>query len=193
MKNIFAAAAELAIGFLAGREEMKYEITSAFRDLGKAVMQNFGKAVPSVLPPPSLVTPSSTERPPAPRVPEPPSIGIKLLKKGFKPSDLAAHDFEDDITLNLELADLTNQDIRAFDGTVIFTDLLDNEIMSIRLAVNDPIKAGATINWQGGIRYNQFIDRHQRLRDAEEQNMKVKFETKKILFADGTTKEFSYR
>jgi hypothetical protein len=179
---VAVAVVGVGIGFFAGREEMKYEIRSAFQDVQKGIASVLGGG--------STSTRTETQAPPAPKIHEPAPIGIKLVKKGFKPSNPRASDYEDDITLEFGLTDLTNKDIRAFDGTVVFSDLLDNTLMSISLAVNDPVKAGDTLDWSGGIKYNQFIDAHQRLRNTEQQNIKVSFKTKKILFADGTTTEY---
>jgi hypothetical protein len=62
--------------------------------------------------------------------------------------------------------------------------------MSIKIAINEPLHAGATLNWKGAIKYNQFMDAHQRLRGARQENLKMKFTPRKFLFADGTIKEY---
>jgi hypothetical protein len=58
------------------------------------------------------------------------------------------------------------------------------------MAVNDPVRAGRDMPWVGGIKYNQFMDEHQRLRAADMANMKVNFTAHKVLLADGTTTLF---
>jgi hypothetical protein len=83
-----------------------------------------------------------------------------------------------------------SKDIRAFDGVLTFTDLLDNAILSSKIAINEPLKAGSVLSWRGGIKYNQFMDEHQRLRNEQQKNLKIRFMTRKILFADGTSKEY---
>jgi hypothetical protein len=116
---------------------------------------------------------------------------VALITNRFKASNPIANEYEDDITFTRSVNNLSNKDIRAFDGTLYFTDLSDNLIMSSSLAINDPVRSATTLMWKGAIKYNQFIDRHQRLRNAEQANMKISFTTTKILFQDSTTKEYS--
>lgn len=110
---------------------------------------------------------------------------VSLTRKGFKNSDPMNRDFEDDITFALRIENVGKKDIRAFDGTLTFTDLLDNEIHSSLLAINEPIGAGAALVWNGKLKYNQFMDSHQRLRSAAFENLKIKFVPRKLLLADG--------
>lgn len=121
---------------------------------------------------------------------EPTPIAIELLAKGFKSANPKASDYESAITFELSLKNLTNTDIRAFDGTLSFTDLLDNNVYSSKLSINDPLKSGSTIQWSGSIKYNQFMDDHQRLRNERQENLKLKFTARKVLFVDGSTKAY---
>ena len=138
-----------------------------------------------------LVTNQSTAEP-APPISEklPPPLQIALVSKGFKASNIQAGDFEDDITIQIAITNVLDKDIRAFDGVLTFTDLLENEILSSKIAINEPLKAGSVLNWKGAIKYNKFMDAHQRLRNEEQRNLKVRFATRKILLADGTSKEY---
>jgi len=121
----------------------------------------------------------------------PSTFRISLVRKGFKNSDLMKSDFEDDITFTLKVENIGKKDVRAFDGQLIFTDLLDNEIHSVLLAINERVDAGAILVWNGELKYNQFIDSHQRLRSASFDNLKIKFATRKLLFADGSLLQLS--
>ena len=138
-----------------------------------------------------LVTSQSATKS-APPVAEklPPPLQIALVSKGFKTRNIQAGDFEDDITIQLAITNVLDKDIRAFDGVLTFTDLLDNEILSTKIAINEPLKAGLALSWKGAIKYNQFMDTHQRLRNEQQNNLKVIFAARKILFADGTTKDY---
>jgi hypothetical protein len=129
--------------------------------------------------------------PPQPsRLAEPSLIDMALRSKRFKPADYRANDFEAAILFELSIANRSAKDIRAFDGIVKFTDLLDNEVFSSKIALNNPITAGSTINWSGQVKYNQFIDSHNALKNEDLANLKTKFALRKILYADGTTREF---
>ncbi len=128
---------------------------------------------------------------PGPSIPKEPSpLEVTLVNKSFKSANPRGGDYEDDITFELSIRNLTGKDIRAFDGVVTFTDLLDNEVMSSKLAINDPVRADSTMNWKGAIKYNQFMDSHQRLRNATQANLNTNFVVRKILFASGSSKEY---
>lgn len=136
------------------------------------------------------VTNQSTAEPVPKSVKSPPPLQIALVSKGFKASNIQAGDFEDDITIQVAITNVLDKDIRAFDGVVTFADLLDNEILSSKIAINEPLKAGSVLSWKGAIKYNKFMDAHQHLRNEEQKNLKVRFATRKILFADGSAKEY---
>jgi hypothetical protein len=121
---------------------------------------------------------------------EPSLIDMALRSKRFKPADYRANDFESAILFELSIANRSSKDIRAFDGVVRFTDLLDNEVFSSKIALNNTIAAGTSINWSGQVKYNQFIDSHNALKNEDLANLKTKFALRKILYADGTTREF---
>jgi hypothetical protein len=123
------------------------------------------------------------------KVSEPSAFMVVLLEKKFIPADYENR-ILDAIKITIALTNLTGKDIRAFDGVLGFTDLLDNEIYSAPVAINKRIAANATLEWSGGIDCNRYIDSHQRLKNEDFENLKVYFKTRKILFSDGTTKEF---
>lgn len=171
---LLSIAVSLAIGYFAGREHLKYELRTAFEGAAQGFRRALGGEAP---PPPKASKPASKlEQPIAPL----------LKQKGFDEGQYG----QDTITLKIDFSNRTGRDIRAFDGNLIFTDLLDNQILSAKVAINEFVPAGGTYAWSGGISYNQFIDNHERLRGAEIQNMKVVLSTNKVLFADGEVKEY---
>jgi len=97
---------------------------------------------------------------------------------------------EEAITFKVRFDNRTGKDVRAFEGRLTFLDLLDNDILGSRLAINDPIKAGATMDWEGKLDYNQFMNDHERLRNESLENLKTRFIVTKVLFADGTSQKF---
>lgn len=149
-----------------------------------------GQGSPAVnLPPPA---PSSTPLASAASIQkELAPLRVRLVSKGFKSKNINAGDFEDDITIALAITNATDKDIRAFDGVLTFTDLLDNEIYSSKLAINETVRSGSTLNWSGSLHYNQFIESHQHLRTAQQANLKITFSPRKLLFVDGSTKEYN--
>jgi hypothetical protein len=111
---------------------------------------------------------------------EPAPFQVNLVKNGFKNANHKAFDYDDELTFVLSIRNLADRDVRAFDGVLTFTDLLDNIIMSSKLAINDAVRAGSTLNWDGRIKYNQFIESHKRLRAEDQANLKVSFTPRKI-------------
>ena len=79
--------------------------------------------------------------------------------------------------------------MRAFDGVLRFTDLLGNDISRVNIAVNESVGKGKELSWYGSVDYNQFMDSDQRLRNIENENLKVIFTVRKILYADGRIQE----
>lgn len=75
---------------------------------------------------------------------------MRLIRKRFKAANYKLSDYQDEITFELAIKNIGSKDVRAFDGTLIFVDLLDNKIMSSSLAINESIAAGTTLNWRGG-------------------------------------------
>lgn len=114
------------------------------------------------------------------------AVSLTVFDKGFIPTDPTAGRFDASITLKCAYENKSGKDIRAFAGQVRFTDLFDKEIFTTSLTISDPIAAGAKATWDGTIKYNQFVETHQHLRNAEMANMKIVWLPSQILFADGS-------
>lgn len=177
-KQIGAAiiVTSFVLGYFVGREHIKYEIRSAFQDTAAGLRNLFGGGdTKSESPKPKTVKQSQA----SPILP-------KLIRKGTRDGEYG----RSSITFALVFSNTTGKNVRAFDGTLAFTDLLGNEIHGSKLAVNDPIAAGGSLEWEGKLDYNQFISSHERLRNSELENTKVVFTLKRILFEDGEVKEY---
>lgn len=177
----------LGVGYFAGREHLKYELRTAFQSAAQGVQAALNSPANDVSRPPKE---QKGEKPATTTTPTESPITVALTKKGFDASDWQAGSYEDAITFSVRFTNGTGKDIRAFDGVLTFTDLLDNEIIASKLAINDPLGATASLDWSGQLDYNQFIDSHQRLRSEERSNLKITFTPRKILFADGSVKEY---
>jgi hypothetical protein len=114
-------------------------ITAAAKD-----QDNPASPLSAIAPPsPSPATVAATTTIPKQQAP----VEVRLLEKGFKSRDIQAREYDDYITIELTVKNVTDKDIRAFDGILTFTDLLDNEIFSSKLAINDAVKALSTMTW----------------------------------------------
>ncbi len=114
------------------------------------------------------------------------SIDLTVYEKGFVPSDIMGGRFRDKITIKCAYQNSSTKDIRAFRGTVQFTDLFGSEIFTTRLMISEPIGAGKKGNWDGAIEYNQFHRPHEQLRNTELKDMKVIWIPESVIFADGS-------
>ncbi len=112
-------------------------------------------------------------------------IQISLVKKDFSEGRI-----EDRITLEFLFQSSLAKDVRAFTGVVVFQDLFERDIMRVNLTVEDGLTAGGTATWEGAIDYNQFMDRHQRLRTVDQADLITKFELQAVIFTDGTRRSF---
>ena len=175
----------LVIGYFAGREHIKFELRQTFQAAAEGVKNSFSSALGGNRASSEL----EKKETPTPKFKEPTPLSVTLDKKGYQAADYSAG-IRDAITFAVTFNNLTGKDIRAFDGSLTFTDLLDNTLLSAKLAINDPVPSSSHLGWSGQIDYNQFIDKHQRLRNEDFQNLKIRFDTKKILFSDGSVKEF---
>lgn len=177
----------LAIGYFAGREHLKYQMRTAMTDAALEFKKTMGEVFSGGLLPKEPEKKIPAKAPEKIVKPEaPPPITAVLVKKGFFDGEYG----QDEITFTVQFTNSTGKNVRAFDGVLRFTDLLDNEIMAAKLAVNDPVQSHGIHDWKGSIDYNQFMDKHQRLKSAEQQNLKIDFTLRKILFEDGEVKEF---
>lgn len=181
-KTVLACIACLIVGYFVGREHLKYQMRSAMQDAVKEMQSGFASA---------LGGNTDQEESKAPETPaEDQPLTVELLKKGFSPKDLDNSKFEEDVTFTLNFANKTGKDIRAFDGVLEFTDLLGNRIIASKVEINERVAQGASLNWDGALEYNQFMNDHERLRSEPKENLKVAFHANKVLFADNTTKEY---
>lgn len=176
-KHIFIALAIgcFVVGYFVGREHLKYEMRSALESAAAGIKSTFGGPAGKPNEPPRNA-----------KVAKSFPVKATLIRKGSRSLDYG----RSEITFAVNFSNSTGKEIRAFDGVLIFTDLLGNEILSAGLAVNDSLAAGGFIEWEGKLDYNQFISSHERLRNAETENTKVIFALEKILFSDGTVQEF---
>lgn len=149
----------LTIGYFSGREHLKYELRQTFiaasekikSDLSSALGHNrtSDKSIDNSKPIEKESKLDKNSKKP---------FSVSLIKKGFMEHNYQANIPSDAITFTIEFTNLTGKNVRAFDGRVIFTDLLDNQILTASLAINDPILENSKIEWNGRLDFNQFID-----------------------------------
>lgn len=170
-----AAVLALVIGYFAGREHLKSQMLSAFAAASGEVSRALSD-VSTPTPPARAPTPSQTS-----------PVTVSLVSKSHRPQDFSGSKYETEaVIVELAFANRSDKSIRAFDGTIVFSDLLDNQILAVRLEINDPIEARGSIRWEGVIEMNQFKSEHKRLNQEPKENLKIGFLPGKVLFADSS-------
>jgi hypothetical protein len=185
---LLAALTGATIGYFAGREHLKYEMRAAIQSAAEQVKHELSSAFGK--PASTSTQPRPGEAPTPKPTTEPTPISVALLKKGFHDKNIMASDYQDTITFAVSFSNRTGKDIRAFDGVLAFTDLLDNQILNAKVEINQPVSAGSTLKWDGQLDYNQFMSAHQRLRTEDQSNLKLAFTVRKVLFSDGTVRQY---
>ena len=112
------------------------------------------------------------------------AVMVTCFKKGYTEVD-----YQDYITYGFAIQNKSEQDIRAVKGEIMFTDLFDDEIKTLSFTYDQPIKAGATANWNATTDYNQFMDDDVRLKNKELKDLKIVWKPIKVIFHDGSTLE----
>lgn len=118
-----------------------------------------------------------------------PLFKVELLQKGFRPVSLLTNQ----ITFRIQFTNISGKSVKAFEGVVMITDILDNNLVTFKVLDYDPIAPDNTFTWDDGVEYNQFRDADVRLRGMDKSDLKLVFKPLKVLFLDGSMKEFSDR
>lgn len=168
------------LGFFTGREYFRYEVRSAIQD----TFQNVGQ----ILGGESKGKPLAHDLEPRKESKLQDNLPVEITNKGYELN--SDSDYDDKITFTLYIKNPYKKDIRAFNGLVVFTDILDNKVKNLNLAFKDGIIAGDTISWDGEMEYNPFIDSDKKLRRTLLKDIKVKIFLKKVIFTDGSIEDF---
>ncbi len=81
---------------------------------------------------------------------------------------------------------------RAVKGVLEFADLFGEVEFRLKVTITDGMRAGRSIRKEGfGFEYNQFLDNHKWMRATAFEDMKITFRVDSIIYADGTTQQFS--
>jgi hypothetical protein len=74
---------------------------------------------------------------------------------------------------------------RAIKGSLVFTDLFDEVKLRIAWTIDQPLKPGESFTEKDvGIKFNQFEDSQEWLKNTDLKNMKVRFEVENAIYED---------
>lgn len=167
----------LGVGYIVGREHVKYEIRSVVQGTAGQLAALFGGGNSKPFKPAQSDKPEKDRRT---RM-----IPATLIDKAFSDADK----FQSKMFFDVQFDNRTGKAVRAFDGRLIVTDLLGNEIISVQMSVDDPVAKGGRLDWSGTLKVNPYVQAHEKFKNIEMANMKTFFRVGNILFEDGTTDE----
>lgn len=118
----------------------------------------------------------------------PAPITIALASKGLREIQ-----YQDYITITLLISNQLSRSIRAVNGVLTFMDLFDQEIMATDLTIEERVEAGGFAEWDGTLRYNQFLADHSRLASIAAEDVRIRFDLAAVVYTDGTRETFEPR
>ena len=122
-------------------------------------------------------------------MPEPPPvpqmIQVKLVKKELYNS-FGIGGIMDKLSLVCLFKNEFTKPVRAFKGTMRFSDLFHNHIMSMGVTIELKIPSGKAKKWPGAMSYNQFVSDHVRLASIDINDLGYELELESVIFRDGT-------
>jgi hypothetical protein len=114
-------------------------------------------------------------------------LTVALTGKTVLPADMNAGRFGDRIKMSVAFKNKSNKDVAGVKGRLIFKDIFGDKIKSVGLKVDDPIAAGGTYVWEGGMDANQFMQEDTKLANTPLEKLKVVWEPNSYLFKDGSS------
>lgn len=172
----------LLAGYFIGREHMKYEIKNVIIAGAESVAKGFSNEF--------LRNPLEKEKDsnvmPTKKLDYKTVLPVKILDKRF-----VDEKYQDYIFISLQFKNNLKQDIRAYQGVLEISDVLENEIISIKLKNQEVVRKEESFIWEGSINYNQFISSHIELRNTPLKDLNIKFFLNKVIYVDGSNEIFN--
>lgn len=109
-------------------------------------------------------------------------IKIDLLEKSLSIANPHLGTFEDKLCFSIGLRNLTQKPVRAVKGSLVFYDLFDSEIFRVFVTINKRIESQSSTNWDGEMKYNQFISGHVHFASFKKEDLKIKLEDENVIF-----------
>lgn len=112
---------------------------------------------------------------------------VFLISKEFTPSNYRAGIYQDYLSISCGIHNKSDVDINGIKGKLIINNTFGDLIFEITITIEEQIKAGEKKQWDGSMEYNQFIDEHRALRNAEIEKIKTIWVPESYIFDDGST------
>jgi ribosomal protein S6E (S10) len=109
-------------------------------------------------------------------------IDLSVERKDFVTADASKVD-KDYITLELTASNTGKKDLRAFHGTINFSDLFGKRICAVNIQKVEPIKLGAKFKWLASVEYDEGLSQ---LKSESLSNMKIDWIPQGAIYLDGS-------
>lgn len=175
------------VSYFIGREHVKYEIRQVF--FGAA--DGFLKGMTGAMKPLKNLDQDSTSTPTQPKVKSDANkSNILTFPVKLNSKKITEVGYRKTIDFSITIDNPMDRPIKAFEGRVLFKDVLGKLILGANLSYRDGINAKGSTTWNGEIEYNQFIDRHREISNIDIDKILTELEVYKVAYEDGTIEEF---
>lgn len=169
--------------YFIGREHVKYEIRQALTGAVDGFRKNMSDAMaPLRSSNPNIPQEKNTQNLKKPKTF---TFPVRLNSK-----ELTKLDYRSIISFRLTIDNTLDRPIKAFEGRLLFKDVLGKLILGANMSYRDGIAAKGNTVWSGEIEYNQFIDHHRELANVDKDQLIPELEIYKVAYEDGTVEEF---
>ncbi|HKK10325.1 MAG TPA: hypothetical protein VJ939_05780 [Bacteroidales bacterium] len=110
------------------------------------------------------------------------TIKMKCLEKTY-----TKHDNQDYIHYKFSISNISDDDVEAIRGKIVFTNKEGEEIKSFVMAYQEPIKAHEEAIWEAETIFDQFMDNENALKAIDVKKLNCQWEPIEIVFSNGET------
>lgn len=174
-------------GYFVGREHVKYEIRQVFT----GAADGFRKSMADAMAPLKNLGQSPVSMPTEPKgnsdvnKPKLLTFPVSLNEKSLRKSD-----YTENIEFSIAIDNALDRPIKAFEGRLLFKDVLGKLVLGANMSYRDGMAAKARVVWSGTIHYNQFMSEHREFINIEKDQLVPELVVYKVAYDDGTTEEF---
>ncbi len=175
------------VSYFIGREHVKYEIRQAFT----GAAEGFRKGMAEAMAPLKSLDKNLASTPTQPKVkPDANKPKIMTFPVKLNSKKLTEVGYRKTIDFRITIDNPMDRSIKAFEGRILFNDVLGKLILGANLSYRDGIPAKGSVIWAGEIEYNQFIDHHREISNINIDKIVTELEVYKVAYEDGTIEEF---
>ena len=172
------------VSYFIGREHVKYEIRQVFTGAAEGFRKNMADAMAPLR---NLGQDSESSSTPSKELNQ---IKAFTFPVSLNEKELQKSDYVEYIAFSITIDNALDRPIKAFEGRILFRDVLGKLILGANMSYRDGLAAKGKTVWSGTIRYNQFMPSHKELINLEKNQIFPELIIEKVAYEDGTIEEF---